>query len=399
MAKHPKLKGNAKRPAGYPAFNKNLKAAPQHPVLNIDLEALENNGRRMVSLCGERGISACAVVKGINGQPDCCEILKKCGFTALASSRMDQIRRIKELWPETPTMLVRIPMLSETAELVRYADSSLVSERETLLRIEEEAAAQGRVHKAILMYDLGDLREGWLSREDLIEAALEVEERMAHVELYGVGTNLSCYGSILPTTENMKALAEAAADIENGIGRRLEVVSGGATTVIPLLLAKGLPQGINHLRLGECLYTRPLSWEEDVEGMDRRAFTLRAEVVEMNEKPTLPIGIRGVAAFGKMREYQDRGIRKRVILALGNQDAGDAQNALIPLDPQSFVLGASGDHLIVDIEECGKEYKVGDTLDFGVTYQGLVFSTMSPWVRKEASYGKGTDEKRSQKNR
>ncbi|WP_130863787.1 alanine racemase [Bacilliculturomica massiliensis] len=354
----------------------------QYPILRIDRKALENNGRRMAELCRDRGISACAVVKGVNSLPQCCDILSRCGFTALASSRLEQLRRIKELGAGLPTMLIRIPMLSEVSDLVCFADSSLVSEMKTLRRINEEASAQGKTHRVILMADLGDLREGWFRRQDLLEAALTVEEGLSNVELYGIGTNLSCYGSIVPTVENLGELAEAAEEIETRIGRRLEVISGGATTAVPLMMTGDMPERINHLRLGECLFTRPLSWEQDVEGMDRRAFTIRAEIIELNEKPTFPIGQRGVAAFGKARTYEDRGIRRRAILALGNQDLGDAKNALIPRDGQTFVLGASGDHLIVDIEDCSHLYELGGTMDFGLTYQGLLYASMSPWVNK-----------------
>lgn len=354
----------------------------EYPLLKINLSALEDNGRCMVSLCSQNGISAVAVIKGVNGLIECCKTLNKSGFASLASSRLEQIKWLKELLPSIDTMLVRIPMYSEIEELVRYVDSSLISEKEMLCKIEEEAAAQKKTHKVILMYDLGDLREGYFSRDVLVESALMVEYQLKHVALYGIGTNLSCYGSIMPTIENMTELTLAAKEIEMKIGRKLEVVSGGATTVIPLLMSGKLPKGINHLRLGECLYTYPMSWKVDVDGMNRDVFKIRAQIIELNSKPTVPIGKFGVAAFGKVRSYEDNGIRRRAILALGNQDLGDAKNALIPCDTDSFVLGASGDHLIVDIEDCSCEYKLGDFMDFNLTYQGVLFSTMSPWVRK-----------------
>jgi predicted amino acid racemase len=355
----------------------------RYPLLKINLAALENNGKCMVSLCAKYGISVSAVVKGVNSIVECCSVLNKCGFAGLASSRMEQIKLLKKQFPSTSMMLVRIPMFSELKDLVRYADSSLISETETLLQIDAEANSQSVKHKVILMYDLGDLREGYFVREELLEAALMVEYKLKNVELYGVGTNLSCYGSIKPTIKNMTELASIATEIQAKIGRKLEVVSGGATTVIPPLMLGGIPKEINHLRLGECLYTYPMSWDDDVEGMNRNAFRIKTQVLEINSKPTFPIGEIGVAAFGKKREYEDRGIRKRAILALGNQDLGDSKNTLIPIDKEMFVLGASGDHTIVDIEDCKYKYKLGDIMEFNLTYQGVVFSTMSPWVRKK----------------
>src|SRR5665647_327523 len=109
---------------------------------------------------------------------------------------------------------------------------------------------------------------------------------------------------------------------------------------------------ITHLRLGECLFGPPTAWDHDLEGMRRDVFQIQAQIVELNSKPTFPIGERGKASFGKIKQYTDRGIRKRAIVAIGNQDMGDATNVLKPIDPQIKVLGASGDHTILDIEDC-----------------------------------------------
>jgi len=49
------------------------------------------------------------------------------------------------------------------------------------------------------MIDLGDLREGllFLNRE-AIECAADAAKAEEGVELIGVGTNLTCYGAIIP---------------------------------------------------------------------------------------------------------------------------------------------------------------------------------------------------------
>ena len=58
-------------------------------------------------------------------------------------------------------MLLRIPMLCELDDVARWCDYSLESERATLDALEEACARQGAVHKAVIMADLGDLREGF----------------------------------------------------------------------------------------------------------------------------------------------------------------------------------------------------------------------------------------------
>ncbi|MCR4669274.1 MAG: alanine racemase [Clostridia bacterium] len=356
--------------------------AERFPQFTADLGKLHRNAGRILKLCEPFGVKVTAVTKGFSSIPECCRSLFDAGCDGIASSRMDQIRRVKEYDPSIPAMLIRIPMFSELEDVVRYADSSLVSEVETLDRLNAEAERQGRTHRVILMRDLGDLREGFFDRDALVKAAAHAERDLGSLILYGVGTNLSCYGSIVPTAENLTELALTAEAVEREIGRKLDIVSGGATTTLPVLLRGEVPPGINHLRLGECLFCPPTAWDEDLPGMERDVFQIRAQIVEINSKPTFPIGERGKAAFGKVREYEDLGVRKRAIVALGNQDMGDAKGVLRPVDPGIRVLGASGDHTILDIEDSETEYRLGGIITFNTLYQGCVYSSMSPNVSK-----------------
>ena len=58
-----------------------------------------------------------------------------------------------------PKVLLRLPMLSETKEVVKYADLSLNSELKTIISLDDKQK-QNKIHKIILMFDFGDLREG-----------------------------------------------------------------------------------------------------------------------------------------------------------------------------------------------------------------------------------------------
>ncbi len=83
-------------------------------------------------------------------------------------------------------------------------------EIEVIKAIDEECARQGRNHGIILMADLGDLREGFWDKDELVRAALLIEKQLKHVHLLGVGTNLGCYGSINATPDKMEELVAAA---------------------------------------------------------------------------------------------------------------------------------------------------------------------------------------------
>lgn len=354
-----------------------------YPKFVANSTALAENAKRIIELCKPFDVQITAVAKGFNCIPDCCDVLFKSGCLSIASSRIKHLEALKKNNPEIETMLIRVPMYSELSSVIRHADSVLVSEVETLKKLNEVARSENRIAKIILMRDVGDLREGFFYADHLLKAAFHVEHELENLKLYGVGTNLSCYGSVLPTFENLSELSNNALEIEKMIGRELEIVSGGATTSLPALLRGEVPEKINHLRLGECMYCPPTAWDHDIEGMRRDVFQIQAQIIELNIKPTYPIGKRGKAAFGKIKEYVDRGFRKRAIVALGNQDTGDATNVLLPVDGQMSILGASGDHVILDIEDCNKQYKLGDIITFNLLYQGCVYSSMSPTVYKE----------------
>lgn len=119
----------------------------------------------------------------------------------------------------------------------------------------------------------------------------------------------------------------------------------------------------------------------DIPGLSQNAFVVKAQIIEVNLKPTHPIGKLGINAFGDTPVYIDRGIRKRAILAIGNQDLGNVKK-LIPKDENIEVIGGSSDHTIVDINDSDMQYDVGDIIEFNLYYQAMLFASESPYVNK-----------------
>mgnify|MGYP000929380440 CR=1 FL=1 len=361
-----------------------LRGAGPFPELAIDLDVLASNVRALAGLCRARGVRLTGVVKGADGMPPVVRAMLAGGCDEIASSRIGQLRALREAGIGSPLLLVRIPAPGELAETARWADRSLQSDVSVLRALDREADRAGRRHGVILMLDLGDLREGWFDEAELVEAAVRTERDLPALELLGIGTNLGCYGSILPTPENLGRLAGAARRIEDRIGRALQVVSGGATSSIPLLLSGKLPPGINNLRVGEGLLAArdlPHFYKVDVPGVSPGVFTLRAEVIEVRTKPSHPVGEIFIDAFGERPAYADRGPRKRALLAVGKQDFGK-QESLVPLEPGVEVIGSSSDHLICDVEDLGRPLAAGDVLEFGLFYPALLFASQSRYVRK-----------------
>lgn len=360
----------------------------KYPVLEVNVNKLYNNTRIVTDLCRKNGISVAGIIKGYGGIKECSESMAKGGCAQLGSSRIEQLKKLKESNIEIPLMLIRIPMMCELEDAVKYSDICLVSERDTLTEIQSEAKKQNKSYGIVLMYDLGDLREGVFSRDELLGLALYVENELSNLKLEGIGSNLTCYGSVAPTNKNLKELSDAAEMIEQKIGRSLNIISGGGTTSLPALVRGDFPEKINHLRIGEGIINTqdlPLYWNCNIEGLDADTFVLKAQIVELNSKPTYPIGELVVNAFGEVAHYDDRGIRKRAIVALGNQDVCDATK-MIPKDKKIKILGASSDHTILDIEDCKNEYKLGDIIEFNVLYPAMLFSSLSDYVYKKIVY-------------
>lgn len=348
-----------------------------YPRVEINLNHLQHNVSEVVRRCDECGIRIAGVIKGATGLPPVAKAFDQGGVAWIASSRLEQIKDAIDAGIKKPMMLIRIPMLSEVPKVVELTDYSLNSEMVVIEAINEEAAKQGKVHNVILMADMGDLREGFWDKDEMAEAALHIDKNLKNIHLAGIGTNVGCYGSILPTKEKLEELVQVAEKIEAKIGRELEIISGGATSTLMRIWDGNVPERINMIRVGEgILLARDLEecYGYDMSSLFRDCFRLKAEVIEVKRKPSHPIGEIGLDAFGHKVQYVDRGMRDRALLGMGKVDYGDWQE-LLPMENGIEILGASSDHTIVDIEEAEKKYEVGDIMTFDVSYAMLVYIT------------------------
>ena len=354
-----------------------------YPRVTVNLKKLRHNIDEIKRRCDEQGVNLVGVIKGCTGIPQCTKVFEQAGCQYIASSRLEQIRDAIDYGVKGPFMLIRIPMLCEVDEAVRLTEISLNSEVEGLRALNQAAKRQGKIHKVILMIDLGDLREGFWDRDELLEAALMTEKDMDNLYLAGIGTNLGCYGSIVPTVEKLDELVDCAEMIEAKIGRSLDIISGGASTSMPRIFDRNMPERINQLRIGEAIVNAKDSRDlfgYDMSFMYQDAFVLKAMVIEVKDKPSHPVGEIGYDAFGMKQEYTDRGIRRRALLALGKVDYA-FHDMIYPIEKGVEVLGASSDHTIVDIEDATKKIKVGDIMEFTLCYATIVYATNSPNVK------------------
>ena len=362
----------------------NLDKNLRYPILEVNLDKLTQNTENIVKLCGQNNIFITGVVKGCNASIEISKIFLDHGCQSIGSSRIEQLISLRKKGIEADLMMLRLPMASEIADVVKYSNISLNSERTTLEQINSECTVLNTQHKVILMYDLGDLREGVWSTEEFINLAEYVETELSRVELYGIGTNLGCYGSVKTTEEKMQQLVQIAEMVEERIQRKLKVISGGTTFALPLVLDGKMPSRINHLRIGEgMLLSKDLQYffGYNLDFMHKNAIKLIAQIIEIQDKPSFPDGELFVDSFGNFPQYNDKGRQKRALLAVGKQDFGD-HNKLFPVDVSIEIIGSSSDHLIVDLSQSAKEYRVGDIVEFTLLYQSMLYLFLSASINK-----------------
>lgn len=348
-----------------------------YPRILINTKIIENNVKVVVNLGKKYGVKLSGVTKGFCAYPDIVQAFVDGGVEHLADSRIANLKKLAAF--NIDKIMLRLPMISEVEDIIDYADISLNSELETIKALSEMALKKGKVHGIILMVDLGDLREGYFNIEDLykdFESILELKG----VNVIGIGTNLSCYGGIIPESESLNRLNSIKEKINELYNIDLEIISGGNSSSLQALEKEDIV-GINNLRIGTSFIfgDEPVS-ETIFAGANGGAFTLQAEVIEIKEKPSIPVGKIGKDAFDNIPTFVDRGIRKRMLCAIGKQDIDI--DSLYPLDNELIILGGSSDHLILDCHDSSRDYKIGDIIEFNIYYVSMLRAMTSEYIEK-----------------
>lgn len=346
-----------------------------YPKVIIDIEKLRYNISSISNSCHKNNVSMAFVTKAFCANKDIVEAVKDLNFDYFADSRIENLADIDS---DKEKILLRIPMISQAEKVTDFCDISLNSEIETIRELNRVSQKKSKKHKIILMVDLGDLREGIFEDIELYEALEEIME-MEFIELIGIGSNLTCYGGIIPKPETFRRLDDIRKNIKNLYNKELGIISGGNSSSLHLIHEGKV--NFNNLRIGEAaLLGRETAFSTRWENCYDDAFILEAEVIETKIKPSMPIGEIGFDAFGNKPVFEDRGLIKRTIVGIGRQDI--YPDKLIPLDEGIKILGASSDHLILDTGS-SKKYEIGDIIRFKLLYASLVQVFTSKYVYKE----------------
>ena len=346
-------------------------------------EKLKHNYEHLNKLFKQHDIQWAIVTKLLCGNKDYLNEVIGLGVTEFCDSRISNLKTIKELNPDAETVYIKPPAKRSIKSVVKYADASFNTEFETIKLISKEAGKQGKMHKVIIMIEMGDLREGVIG-EDLVAFYGSIFE-LPNIQVTGIGTNLNCLHGVMPSQDKLVQLSLYKQLIEAKFNRKIPWVTGGTSVVIPLLMKRQLPKGINHFRVGEMLYFgNDLFTGGPVEELKQDVIKLYAEIIELSEKPKVPTGVLDANPSGDVYEINEEDYGKtsyRAIIDLGLLDI--STDFLKPDDPQIDISGASSDMIVMDIGENQQGYKVGDLVSFNIEYMGALALLNSDYIGKE----------------
>jgi len=118
--------------------------------------------------------------------------------------------------------------------------------------------------------------------------------------------------------------------------------------------------------------------------MHSGVFNLYSEIIELIEKPLVPMGELGTNVEGESYQIDQSNIGEtsyRAIIDLGLLDVETERMELI--DKSLKIAGASSDMIVIDLDKNKKKYKVGDLIEFKLDYMGVIRIMNSKYIRKK----------------
>ena len=351
-----------------------------YPLLHIFLDKIKFNSTELYNRLSKNKIEIMGVTKVMSGHPYYAKTLIESGITLFGDSRIQNIYRLRKGGINEKIYQIRSPMISESRLSVKYSDGAIITEYDVAKSLSLYARNFGKKYSIIVMVEMGDLREGVL--KDRLLEFFNLIYKLPNLNVEGIAMNLGCYGGVKPTVKKLEEFLEIGKMLEEH-GFNINILSGGATDTL-ILYEMGVLKGINQLRIGEAIALgRDTTNNRKIDYLRQDTFIVEGEIIEVDEKPTIPDGEIGRDAFGNIPKFEDIGIIKRAILAMGKHDV--EFDALIPLEDVK-ILGGSGDHMILDIRNIKREIKVGDRIAFYPLYPSLLQLMESRYVKKVFHY-------------
>lgn len=351
--------------------------------ITLNKQKLRENYEKLDDLFKENHIYWAVVSKLLCGNKKYLESIIELGVRQICDSRVTNLRAIKAINPSIETVFIKPPAKRSVSRVVEFADISFNTELETIKLLSNAAVAAGKLHKIVIMIELGELREG-VMREHLVEFYSDVF-KLPGIEVIGIGTNLTCMYGVLPNHDKLIQLCIYKELIETKFNRKIPFVSGGASVTIPLIENGLLPAGVNHFRVGETLYLGTNVYHNTTfDEMHNDVFKLYAEVIEISEKPMIPMGELGHNLNGEVMEFDQQNAGEsahRAIVDIGLLDI--EVEHLTPFESYMHIVGSSSDMTVIDLGTNPRGIKTGDLIEFKMDYMGILRIMHSKYIDKK----------------
>jgi len=359
--------------------------------LIIYKEKIKSNIKRLSDYFEEKGIEWSLVTKVFSGDKEFLkqiltdDVIEK--ISSVGDSRLTSLKNLKEVNPEMRTIYIKPPAAIYADEVVRYADVSLNTSYSTITALNKAAAAQNKIHKIIIMMELGELREG-VNRDDILQFYARVFD-LPHIEVIGIGSNLGCMYGIEPTSEKLLQLCLYKELISAKFNRDVPLVSGGTSITLPLIEKGIVPVDLNHFRIGEAAFfgISPLNGEQFLD-LHTDTFQFRANIIELEEKQMVPDGVVSDANIGHTASYDEKlegQSSYKAILDFGLLDVD--KDDITSVEGNIEFVGITSDMTVVDIgSELNTaeraEFKVGREIVFTPNYMAVARLLNSKFIDK-----------------
>jgi ornithine racemase len=354
-------------------------------TLKIHTDQIIGNIKKLNEFLKPRGIEWTLVTKILNGyKPALEKILRDPSIDQLHSigdSRISNLKVIKEVRPDIITIYIKPPAINQAKNVVRYADISLNSSFETIRELNLQAEKQGKIHKVIIMIEMGELREG-VVRDNILNFYEKIFQ-MANISVIGIGTNLGCMYGVEPTFDKLIQVSLYKQLIEKSFGVKLELISSGSSITLPLVAMNKIPKGVTHFRIGEAAFLGVSPYDgKKFRNLSTNAFDFSAEIVELEKKEVVPDGNIGEGAVGVTAEYESIKYNEshRAIVDFGELDVDHTH--LVLKDKTINFVGTTSDMTVYDVGQKKSKYNVGHQLHFSPSYMAIARLTNSKYMTK-----------------
>jgi len=354
-------------------------------TLQIHTDRIIDNIKKLNAYLKPNGIEWTLVTKILSGyRPALEKILWDPSINevhSIGDSRLSNLKLIKEIKPGIATIYIKPPAVNLAKSIVSFADISLNSSYETIKELNNEAAKQGKIHRIVVMIEMGELREG-IVRENILNFYEKIF-RMEHISVIGIGTNLGCMYGVEPTFDKLIQVSLYRQLIQSTFGVKLEMVSSGSSITLPLVSMNKIPKGVTHFRIGEAAFLGVSPYDgKKFRNLSTNAFTFSAEIVELAKKEVIPDGNIGDGAVGVTADYTQHQYDEsyRAIVDFGEVDV-DHTN-LFPKDKSINFVGTTSDMTVYDVGQKISKYKVGHQLHFSPNYMAVARITNSKYMTK-----------------